>query len=334
MKKLRSFLVIWLGISSLSSFAQTDFGELIPNVVQDIQKFGQAYIAPAANGAMYNINSGWYNSAESKSFPNFEISVTSNTTLVPKEDNNFVLNPSEYNTVRFENGFEPQQVASIFGSKKDISVFIDYETQDGLENIEIELPQGIDSEDRSLLPSVFIQGNLGLTRGTEIKFRYSPEIEYGDIATEIIGVALQHEFTSWLDENNHFPVALAGLVSFSNFNGTYHIHTDDESEPAVVSEMDAWSFSLISSRKFLKFNVFAGLNYSSASTISRFEGVYSLPEQGEQFEDVLNQLRVSNKMDGFSGTLGASYLFEYFKINLSYNVQKYSNISLGFSFVY
>ena len=331
MVKIVCSLIIILGISPLG-FSQTNFGEFIPNVMEDIQQFGEAYIAPAADGAMYNINSGWYTTAKSKSFPEFEISITSNTSLVPKSDNNFQLDPSAYNTIYFEEGNAPKTVSTIFGAQEQVSVFIDYDTGDGVETIEIELPPGIDTKDRSYLPSVFLQGNLGLFKGTELKLRYSPEVKFNDISTKVMGAALQHEFTSWSNNSFGLPVAIAGLVSYSNFDGVYHISTDNAEDAAIVSELDSWSFSIITSKSISNFELFAGIDYSVATSVSKFTGLYSLPEEGEIYEDILNQITVTNKMNGLSGTLGASYLWSKLKINLALNIQEYHNISLGFAY--
>ena len=160
----------------------------------------------------------------------------------------FELDPSAYNSVRFEDGYQPKNVASIFGSDKNLSVFIDYETDEGLQSLEIKLPPGVDNGDVNVLPTFFVQGSLGLIKGTEVKFRYSPELAIGDISTEIVGVALQHEFTSWLKQEDFF-VNLSGLVAYSSFKGTYHIEDEEpNNEASIVSDMDAWSFSLIASK--------------------------------------------------------------------------------------
>lgn len=315
-------------ISGLS-FSQTNFAELIPQVVQDIEKFGNAYIEPASEAAMFNVNSGWYTSAEAKTFPQFEISVLSNVTYVPNSGGDFELDPLAYNSVRFEDGYQPKNVASIFGSDKDLSVFIDYETDEGLQSLEIELPPGVDNGDVNVLPTFFVQGSLGLIKGTEVKFRYSPELAIGDISTEIVGVALQHEFTSWLKQEDFF-VNLSGLVAYSSFKGTYYIEDEEpNNEASIVSDMDAWSFSLIASKNLAKFTFFGGLDYSMATSVSHFQGVYTMPEQGEQFQNVLNQIEIENKDYGFSGSLGLNYQINHIKTQLMLNLQKYSNISIG-----
>lgn len=310
--------------------AQTDFGELIPNVLQDVQKFGESYIEPASDAAMHNVNSGWYNSAETKSFPQFEITVISNVTYVPEKGGNFNMNAADYNSIRFEDGYVQKNVASIFGDDKNISVFIDYETEDGLESLEIELPPGVDNGSVNLLPTFYIQGDLGLFLGTELKFRYSPELEIGDISTEIFGVALQHEFTNWIKEEVNFPLNISGLIAFSDFKGEYLISDDDPEETAsVVSNLDAWAFSLLASKEIANFTFFGGLDYSVATSTSTFQGLYTLPEEGAQFQSILNQIQIENKSKGLSGTLGLGYSFKYFKTQLSVNLQKYSNVSLG-----
>jgi len=311
-------------------FSQTNYVELIPNIIQDVQRFGEAYIDPATDAAMYNVNSGWYSSAETKNFLEVELNVLSNISVIPNTGGNFILDPSTYNSIRFEDGYEPRNVASIFGSDMDISIYIDYETDEGTESIELELPPGIDNGNVNLLPTFFIQGNLGLPKGTELKFRYSPEIEVGDITTEAKGLALQHEFTSWLKEDQDFFLDIAGMIAYSNFEANYFIENEDPtSEASIVSDLDAWSFSLIASKDLNNFTFFGGLDYSTAKSISNFQGIYTLPEEGEMFQNVLDQIEIENKTNGFSGTLGINYLFGSFVTKLAVNLQKYSNLSIA-----
>ncbi|MDR6302021.1 DUF6588 family protein [Mesonia maritima] len=331
--------ILLLSLLLLSQFisAQTNIGELVTYAIEDITRFGNAFINPAAKGVMYNVNNGWYNTAESKKFLEFEIAVTGNLTFVQRDENSFPVNVNDYNNIRFEDEAIAKQVATIFGrNNPDIKVFLDYTTPDGEESVEVLLPQGIDEGQVKSVPNVFLQGSVGLVKATELKFRYAPEVNYGDVKKQLYGAGIQHEFTSWLKEDNTFPLKIAGLLGYTNFKGFFDLKESGEqnSDQGIDSEMDTWTFSLISSTEFEMLNFYAGIGYLTAKSETKFKGVYKIAEEDEIFQDLLNNYSVTNKVHGFNATIGARLSIDNFRINTAFNIQEFYNLTVGFAYVF
>ncbi len=62
----------------LAASAQADFNNVLAAGLEDAEKFTTDYIGPLSEGAVYNMSSGWYNTADSKPLGGFEISLVGN----------------------------------------------------------------------------------------------------------------------------------------------------------------------------------------------------------------------------------------------------------------
>ncbi len=281
---------------------------------------------------MYNVNNGWYNSAASKKFLEVDVDLIGNLTFVKREENSFLVNTNDYNNIRFKDGAMEKDVATIFGrNDPDIIALIDYETDQGTEALEVELPQGIDEGEVNSAPNVFLQASVGLIKGTELKVRYAPKINYGDVEKKLYGVGLQHEITSWLAEENKFPLHIAALAGYTKFNGFYDIKESGEqnTDQGIDSEMDTWTFAVLTSTKFSKLNFYGGIGYLTANSKTKFKGVYKLAEEDSQFQNLLDNYTVKNEVNGFNATLGANLSLGAFHVNTAFNIQEFYNITLG-----
>lgn len=334
MKKI--ILVFALFLSQII-VAQTNIGEVVTYAIEDITKFGKAYISPAAQGVMYNVNNGWYNKASTNDFLEVEVNLIGNLTFVKCDKNSFTVNTNEYNNIRFQDGAITKEVATIFGiNNPDVIALIDYETDQGVESLAVELPQGIDDGEVNSAPNVFLQASVGLIKGTELKVRFAPEVNYGDVKKKLYGFGLQHEITSWLAKENKFPLHLSALVGYTKFNGFYDIKESGEqsTNQGIDSEMGTWAFSLIASTNFSKLNFYGGIGYLTATAETKFKGVYEIAEGNEQFQDLLDNYTVTNKVDGFNATLGANLNLGAFHVNTAFNIQEFYNITLGIGYTF
>ncbi len=319
---------------SVFMFAQNDINQFAENTIEDVTKFGKAYANPAAKGVMYNLSNGWYNTAKVKEGLNFEISVVGNLTFVKRDESKFALNTLDYNNVRFEDGSISKDVPTIFGENEaNIIALIDYNFNGQNEPIEIELPNGID-DNVNYAPNVFLQGSVGVFKATEIKVRFAPKIMYGRIEKQLYGFGLQHEFSKWLIKEDAFPLHVSAFVGYTKFNGFYDVKESGEQDEnqGIDTEIDTWNFSLIGSTKFEKLNFYAGIAYLTAKADTKFDGVYQLEEEYAAFQDLVNDFSVENKNSGMSGTLGANYKLTSVVFNLSYNIQEFSNVTLGIGY--
>jgi len=326
----RTFTVI-IFLIAITTYAQNDVSEFAENTVEDVTMFGKAYANPAAKGVMYNLNSGWYNSAKAKDVLSFEVSVVGNVTFIKRDESKFTLNTLDYNNVRFEDGSTSKEVPTIFGENEaDIVALIDYNLNGEKELIAIELPNGID-DNVDYAPNVFLQASIGVFEATEVKVRFAPKIMYGRVEKQLYGFGLQHEFSKWFSKEETFPVYMSVLVGYTKFNGFYDVKESgkqDENQ-GIDTKINTWNFAVIGSTKFEKLNFYAGLAYLTAKADTKFDGVYQLEEKYAAFQDLVNNFSVENNNSGISGTFGANYKLSNIVFNLSYNIQEFSNVTFG-----
>lgn len=319
--------------------SQENLEDLLASGIQDAQRFATSYISPATEAMIYNNANGWIQSAEVKSPLKFEISIIGNATFVKDENRTFTLNTADYNNLRFRDGSTSKEVATAFG-KNDPDIIVYSQVQNGplTEEVEFILPQGLASVNVNMLPTAFLQGRIGIFKATELKVRYFPKIEQGDVKVGVFGLGIQHEFTKWLPAEKVFPLAISGLVAYNNLNANYDF-TDDEIIEGENQQFDlkqnSWLFQLQASTKLPVINFYGGIGYISGTSDFDVLGTYRvkagipLLETTSEFRDPFS---VKNKVSGVRGTIGANLKLGFFGIHADYNFAKFNNASVGLHF--
>jgi hypothetical protein len=98
--------------------AQDDNSQLLDGVLEDVRRFGKQYFAPGSNAMIYSMSSGWTNTAKSKDKWKFEVGLVGNFANVSSNDQKFLLNSNDYNSITFQSGPEVQFAASVLGENK------------------------------------------------------------------------------------------------------------------------------------------------------------------------------------------------------------------------
>jgi len=336
MKQLFLFTAI---MSSISVFGQENLEDLLAAGIEDAQRFASGYITPGAEAMIYNSANGWVQSANVKEPLKFEISLIGNATFVSDENRSFTLNTADYNNLQFRDGSTIKDVATAFGENDpDIVVFAEVQNGVFTEEVEFVLPQGLASANVNFVPSAFLQARLGLFKGFEIKARYFPKVEQEDVKVGLVGAGFQYEFTELLPADNIFPVAIAGVVGYTNLTGNYDF-TDDNVIEGENQQFDlkqnSWLFQLQASTKLPVFNVYGGLGYVTGTSDFDVLGTYRvragvpLLESSNEFTDPFS---VRTKVSGVRGTVGAKLQLGFFGIHADYNIAEYSNVSAGLHF--
>lgn len=333
-------LIILLGLmTGLSSVAQDKLEDLIAAGLEDAQRFSTSYITPGGEALIHSMANGWIQSAKVKKPLRFDISLVGNVIFVKKEHQSFTLNTADYNNLKFRDGSMVKEVATAFG-ENDPDILVYSEVRDGEEVIEVEfeLPQGLASVNLNILPAAFLQARVGIFKGTELKLRYFPEIDQEDVKVGLYGVGLQHEFTSWLPAEKIFPLAISGIVAYTNLGASfdftnYQIVTG--SNQRFDLKIDSWLFQLQASTKLPVINFYGGLGYIYGSSEFSVLGIYKvvagipIDEITDQFQDPFS---IKNKISDLRGSIGANLRLGFFGLHVDYNFAKFNNASVGMHF--
>ncbi|GAA4958945.1 DUF6588 family protein [Algibacter aquimarinus] len=335
MKKF--ILPILLCVATISSKAQNDLDALLAAGVEDAQRFANDYLMPGTNGLMHSMNANWFNTADAKPLGGFEISIIANASLISDENKTFSLNTNDYNNIQFAQGASTQMVATALG-ENDPEVIVELTYDDpifGNQTQQISLPTGIGSESANMLPTAFIQGALGLSKGIEVKARFVPKIDTDDVDFSMYGAGLQMEFTKWLPADKLLPVAISGLVAYTHLSGEYDL-TDSSGiqgeNQRLENDTNTWLFQLIASTKMPVINFYGGLGYIKGKSESDMLGTYRISNGIITTEDIVDPFFVSSDVSAVRGTIGTKLKLGFFRLNAEYHLSDFNAFSVGINF--
>ena len=335
MKKIT--LLMLLCITTISTKAQNDLDALLAAGVEDAQHFANDYLAPGTNGLMYSMNANWFNTADAKPMGGFEISIIANAATIGNENKTFLMNTNTYNNVAFVQGPSSQMVASALGENNpDVVVEVTYDDPVfGQQTERITLPNGIGSSSANLLPTAFIQGAVGLIKGTELKARFVPKIKTKDVSLNMYGIGLQHELTKWLPADKLLPVAISALVAYTHLDGSYDLTNSSNvsgENQHLKTITNTWLFQLIASTKLPVINFYGGIGYVKGKSNSDLLGTYRVSNGVVTSKDIVDPFSVSSEISGARGTLGTKLKLGFFRLNAEYHLAKFNAFSVGVNF--
>lgn len=336
---MRQLFLFFLLLTSTVSIAQDNLEDLLAAGIEDAQKFAAAYISPATEGMIFNNANGWIQSAEVKSTLKFDISIVGNATFVRDKHKKFTLNTTDYNNLHFRDGSTSKEIATGFGENNpDVLVYAIVKDGNTTEEVEFKLPQGLASVNVNIMPTAFLQGRLGLFKGTELKVRYFPKVKQEDVKIGLFGLGLQHEFTNWLPAEKLFPVAISGFIAYNSVTGSYDFTSSEiitGNNQRFELKQSSWLFQLQASTKFPVLNFYGGLGYVTGTSDFDVLGNYRvkdgvpLLENTNEFTDPFS---VKNKVSGVRGTIGANLRLGFFGLHADYNIGEFNNASVGLHF--
>ncbi len=134
------------------------------------------------------------------------------------------MDPSDYQNIDFtDNPGVARAVSSALGDITGAEVFVEGEVVGVTVRETFELPSGLSGEGVDFLPSGYLQASVGLFKGTEIKARFLPKVDYEDASIGLIGVGLQQDFTKLLPADKILPVAISAVIGYTNISGDYDL---------------------------------------------------------------------------------------------------------------
>ncbi|MFD1163922.1 DUF6588 family protein [Hwangdonia seohaensis] len=342
MKKLT--LLMLFCIATITSKAQNDLDALLAAGVKNAERFANDYLMSGTDGLMHSMNAGWFNTADAKPLGGFEISIIANASTIQNEHKSFLMNIADYNNdpdqdfvVSFTDASTSKSVATALGENEpDIDIVVTYDDPIlGPQQETITLPSGIGSDTANLLPTAFIQGAIGLSKGIELKARFVPKINTDDVDISMYGAGLQMEFTKWLPADKLLPVAISGLVAYTHLDGTYDISGStgiSGSNQRIENDTNTWLFQLIASTKLPVINFYGGLGYIKGKSESDLLGSYTVSNGPLFSQTITDPFSVSSEASSVRGTIGTKLKLGFFRLNAEYHLAEFNAFSVGLNF--
>ena len=331
------FTCVFLG-ACLTTAAQADFNNVLAAGVEDAERFTTDYMAPLSESVVYSMSTGWYNTADAKPLGGFEISIIGNITgFKNKEDKKtFILDPSDYENLDFvENPGVARDVSTALGDISGTQVYVEGEVLGVTVRETFELPSGLAGENINFVPSGYLQASVGVIKGTEIKARFLPKMEYEDASIGLFGLGIQHDFTKLLPADKILPVAISAVIGYTNINGDYDLSNArliEGENQRIEAEISSWAFGAVVSTKLPIINFYGGVNYITGKSVTDVLGTYRVnsgPFESETYEDPFS---IVKKVNGVTGTLGTKLKLGFFRLNAEYNLGEFNTATVGINF--
>lgn len=331
------FTCVFLG-ACLTTAAQADFNNVLAAGVEDAERFTTDYMAPLSESVVYSMSTGWYNTADAKPLGGFEISIIGNITgFKNKEDKiTFILDPSDYENLDFvENPGVAREVSTALGDISGTQVYVEGEVLGVTVRETFELPSGLAGENIDFVPSGYLQASVGVIKGTEVKARFLPKMEYEDASIGLFGLGIQHDFTKLLPADKILPVAISAVIGYTNINGDYDLSNArliEGENQRIEAEISSWAFGAVVSTKLPIINFYGGVNYITGKSVTDVLGTYRVnsgPFESETYEDPFS---IVKKVNGVTGTLGTKLKLGFFRLNAEYNLGEFNTATIGINF--
>ena len=317
--------------------AQSSINDILAAGLADAERFGKDYLYPVSEGALHSISNGWYNSGASKPLGGFEISVIGNMAHFGNKDNKkyFELHTAEYANLKFEDGSTSKWISTGLGDLEGIRVYVEGEGPLGITVREdFELPSGLASENINFVPSAFLQGSVGLFKGTELKARFLPKINTDEVSVGLYGFGIQHEITQHFPGERFFPVAISAVIGYTHLDGTYDFTNTDIIEgenQRIDAKMNTWTFQAVASTKLSVLNFYGSLGYMKGRSVMDVLGTYRV-RSGPFQHTYTDPFTVNGEASGIRANIGAKLKLGFFRLNADYTLAEFNSLSVGLNF--
>ena len=311
--------------------SQEEIRDFLVLGVEFAEEIVSAYTQPAAEGLLYGLTGGWYNSAVVRDKWQVEISIVTNGSFVPSESRSFFIDTGRFDNLTTLQGEAVVKVPTILGGTGQTVQFVaDVEG----EFYQFESPEGIGLSDANILPNAFLQVKVGLPKYTEAGVRVFPKLNIDDVEFGLYGFSAQHEFSRWLKPIQNSPIAFSVMAAYTRLFTDYNFETGGDvtgEDQRINIRMNSWLFELIASTKFKKLNLYGGLGYVTGDADTRLGGTYNF----EVFSNPLSftdPFDFQNEVDGIRANIGLNLRLGWFGLNTAYTFQGFNNFSFGMNF--
>lgn len=330
---MRKYLALVLLFSNLSFSQSEELLQQLGYLINDALFFSDKYITPATDAAVYQASSGWIDTPKKKKLWNVSLSVHTNLFFVPKRDQNFQINNSDFLFFQIENATNAT-VPTAIGNENQ--VFLVGEI-DGNE-VRLETPKGINQE-TVFYP--YLQAGLGLWKGTEVIVKYSSHVKLKHAEYQVYGVGLKHNLDQYFKSLQKSKINLAALFAYSKEDISFAFLDVNTSYGTlginkISGLVDTWQLQFGASKTYKKFELSTGIISNVSNFKYRLTGARGSIEEVLPFQQLLNkQLKdIYKTKTNFLGEVSCRYQISklYLQTTLGFGKFVNSNFSVQYNF--
>jgi len=344
--KLKHLLIILAFILTLTNLSRSQtLEETLSNLSEDA---GIAYVGPIISAFGSNMNSGWVNGVPSASILGLDIQIRliAVGSFFNDDDKTFVTHgrflftSEQADDILQASGIDPGTIPNYDAVKAEIlsqpwSVDIGGPTIIGSHNEDVKIIfpgaeiQGVTIDSTittlsgasgfldgiSVFPTPAIQLNVGSIAGTNVSFRYFPNVNIGDVGEAgLWGLGILHNIGFWF--SNPLPIEI-GLGYFYQ-----------DLDIGTVFQNKSNMFGIYASKTFgmiISFEPYVGLTYETSRTTMQYTYYFDTP-LGQQSQSIDVDLDGENSV---GLTIGAQLNLPIVSLNVDYKIAKIKTLTAG-----
>ncbi len=322
-----------------------DIGQIISGSSADANRYFQAYLEPFGKGEILNMGRGWFSSGKVHKKLGFDVTVNAQLAIIPDAKQSFLFNNSDYSTFKLKSGAGSAMVQTFAGDKSFQTISVNTTVNGKNVSYEFNTPAGVGGDLKNAIGFVAVplpvaQVGIGLIKNTDLKVRYFPQTNFGDVGVGVFGVALQHEFSNYLPFIKKAPfLHLSALAGYNSVNVIYNLKNSNISGANQKAELKLSAFTLqgIASAKLAFFEVYTSIGYTTGNADANLKGTYTINYKdnstGTTYSNTVTDpvaLKYSNS--GISNTWGLRMNIAFFKLFADYTFANYNGAGAGLAF--
>jgi hypothetical protein len=321
-------------LSANATLAQDDldeFNDIMAESIPDAEKLMEAYADPFMKSLALALNQGWYNTAKPHKIAGVDLTITVNAMKIPTDQNSYEPGKLNLNQIELSPSSPSYPKAPTLVGKEETPIFrLKSNTAATFQG-----PPGIDLKKqigRNMIPVPMAHLGFGLPKNTDLKIRFSPEINVGDGGSvKIFGVGIMHDVKQWIPGIKSLPFDLSGFIGITKFTLETPLEATSGQNQRALFTMNATTIQGIISKKISVVTFYGSLGYNIAKSQLAMKGEYDFNGDNDSNDaNEVNPITLDFAASGMRMTTGMRLKLAVFTLHADYTVQKYSCLSVGF----
>lgn len=335
---MKKFLVSFFLAASVFSVYAQDIDDIIKGSVADAKLLLEGYVGPGMRGIGSGLNQGWYNTAKPHDKFGLDLTVTTTLVYIPSSEEFYRVDNTKLNRIKLAE-YDGKQiplngsadVPTIFGPDKAPSYTVYDES--GIVNGTVEGPPGLDLENTikiaNALPLPMYNFGLGLPGKLDLKVRFSPTLNFGDLKFNLLGFGIMHDVGHYLPGIKILPIDISIFAGYTKMELEQNLSgTASGSDQRASMAINSATVQALVSKKLSVLTLYGGVGYNFSNSDIDVKGTYDLDDDGTA--ETKDPVSLDFATSGFRATAGLRLKLAVFTLHGDYTLGDYNALNVGF----
>ncbi|UII29316.1 hypothetical protein LVD15_13065 [Fulvivirga maritima] len=191
-----------------------------------------------------------------------------------------------------------------------------------------------------VVPVPMAQLGIGIIKNTDIKIRWTPEIDVEDGSFKLIGFGVMHDIKQHIPGIKHLPFDLSAFVGYTSVSFDFPFDEELSTTGGGVYttnglgqlDVNTLTGQAIISKKISVLTVYGGVGFNRVRSEIKLKGDYVVRDDFGNSESVSDPVDLSFKEGGVKLNAGFRLKLAIVTLHADYTVQEYDVLSVGFGF--